>query len=498
MDDDTTTTGHTWLLMITVFPTIIIIATMMIARARTIPPKPPKTRRPNNQPPPVAEGAPIVGVLPAILTTSLQTVIRDQHSKLGSVFTLSSFGIKVTFLVGPKVSAHFFHGTESEISIADVYKITVPIFGKGVGYDIDNDTRNEQHRFFAGILRPAKLRSHVGLMVREVEEYFAKWGERGTVDLKQEIDSVLMRIASRCLLGTEVRDHMHGEVSSLLHDLIGGLHLVSMFFPHLPTPAHRRRDRARARLEEIFSGIARSRKSSDRAGDDMLQALMDSRYRDGRATTEAEVTGLLVALLFAGHHTSSTVTAWTAARLLRHADWLRAATEEQGRIMHVTIDYDALLRMDVLHRSVKEALRLHPVTPMILRRAREAFAVRTEEGDEYEIPEGRLLASPLVVNNMLPGVYRDPDAFDPDRFAAGREEDRAGGELAYTSFGAGKHACMGEGYAYLQIKVILSHLLRNFELELVSPFPETEDMISMRPKGEVMVRYNRRLLQQCT
>jgi sterol 14-demethylase len=329
-------------------------------------------------------------------------------------------------------------------------------------------------------------------------EYFAKWGERGTVDLKQEIDSVLMRIASRCLLGKEVRDHMHGEVSSLLHDLIGGLHLVSMFFPHLPTPAHRRRDRARARLEEIFSGIARSRKSSDRAGDDMLQALMDSRYRDGRATTEAEVTGLLVALLFAGHHTSSTVTAWTAARLLRHADWLRAATEEQGRIMHVAIDYDALLRMDVLHRSVKEALRLHPVTPMILRRARRAFAVRTEEGDEYEIPEGRMLASPLVVNNMLPGVYRDPDAFDPDRFAAGREEDRAGGELAYTSFGAGKHACMGEGYAYLQIKVILSHLLRNFELELVSPFPETEDMISMRPKGEVMVRYNRRLLQQCT
>jgi sterol 14alpha-demethylase len=42
-----------------------------------------------------------------------------------------TFGFKVTFLVGPKVS-NFFHGTESEISVADVYKITVPIFGKGV------------------------------------------------------------------------------------------------------------------------------------------------------------------------------------------------------------------------------------------------------------------------------------------------------------------------------------------------------------------------------
>nr|CAB3455453.1 unnamed protein product [Digitaria exilis] len=97
-----------------------------------------------------------------------------------------------------------------------------------------------------------------------------------------------------------------------------------------------------------------------------------------------------------------------------------------------------------------------------------------------------MLATPLVVINMLPGVYRDPEAFDPDRFAHGRAEDKAAGALAYTSFGAGKHACMGEGYAYLQIKVILSHLLTNFELHLVSPFPETDNMISMRPKGEVM------------
>ncbi|CAL5092174.1 unnamed protein product [Urochloa decumbens] len=488
--DTTTINGHMWL-VITIVPIIIVIATM-VARARTIPPK---RKRP--QPPPVAEGAPLVGLLPAILTKTLQTVICDQYLKLGSVFTLSSFGIKVTFLVGPKVSAHFFHGTESEISISDVYKITVPIFGKGVGYDVDNDTRNEQHRFFAETLRPAKLRSHVGLMVREVEEYFGKWGRCGTVDLKHEIDNVLL-IASRCLLGKEVRDHMHDEVSSLLHELVSGLHLTSMFFPYLPTPAHRRRDQARARFEEIFSKIARVRKSSGHIGDDMLQGLIDSKYKDGRATTEAEVTGLLVALLFAGHHTSSTVTTWTATRLLHHAEWLHAATEEQRQLLRKQgddIDYEVLLQMDVLHRSVKEALRLHLVTPMILRRARRAFTVQTEEGNEYEVPEGRMLASPLVVNNLLPSIYREPNAFDPDRFAAGRAEDKVGGELAYTTFGAGKHACMGEGYAYLQIKVILSHLLRNFELELVSPFPETENMISMRPKGEVLVRYKRRLLQ---
>jgi sterol 14alpha-demethylase len=74
-------------------------------------------------------------------------VIYEQYSKLGSVFTLKSLGFEVTFLVGPEVSSHFIHGTESEISVADVYQITVPIFGKA------EDTRNEQHRFFAEALR---------------------------------------------------------------------------------------------------------------------------------------------------------------------------------------------------------------------------------------------------------------------------------------------------------------------------------------------------------
>jgi sterol 14-demethylase len=121
------------------------------------------------------------------------------------VFTLSSLGVKVTFLVGPEVSAHFFHAAESEISIGDVYKVTIPIFGKGVGYDVDHDTRNEQHRFFADTLRPANLRSHACLMVREVEEYFAAmWGQSGTVDLKREVENVILLIASRCLLGKEV------------------------------------------------------------------------------------------------------------------------------------------------------------------------------------------------------------------------------------------------------------------------------------------------------
>ena len=45
------------------------------------------------------------------------------------------------------------------------------------------------------------------------------------------------------LPGREVRENMFTEVSTLLHDLDEGMMPISVVFPYLPIPAHRRRDR---------------------------------------------------------------------------------------------------------------------------------------------------------------------------------------------------------------------------------------------------------------
>lgn len=154
---------NAWLTIALVF--IITLAAKVVRSSVTLPAE--KTSKP--RPPPEAKGAPLVGIIPAVLRRGLQAVIREQHRALGSVFTLRSLGLAVTFLVGPECSDHFFHAPEWEIAIDGLYEVTVPIFGKEVGYDIDLDTRNEQHRFFAKMLRPAKLRGHVLPMVCEIE-----------------------------------------------------------------------------------------------------------------------------------------------------------------------------------------------------------------------------------------------------------------------------------------------------------------------------------------
>lgn len=76
-----------------------------------------------------------------------------------------------------------------------------------------------------------------------MQMFFAKWENEGEVDLKAELEQLIINTASRCLLGQEVRNNNLEKVSSLFHDLDNGMLPLSVMFPYLPIPAHNRRDR---------------------------------------------------------------------------------------------------------------------------------------------------------------------------------------------------------------------------------------------------------------
>jgi sterol 14-demethylase len=124
-------------------------------------------------PPPVVTGTSVIRLLHTLVTKGFRAMVQEQYTKFGSVFTVSFFGLKTTFLIGPEVSAHFYQGLESEISHGNLLDFTVPMFGKEVGYGVDIATRTEQNRFYVDALKPSKLRCHVGPMLQEVEVYMS-------------------------------------------------------------------------------------------------------------------------------------------------------------------------------------------------------------------------------------------------------------------------------------------------------------------------------------
>eukprot|EP00271_Cylindrocystis_brebissonii_P004440 TRINITY_DN1609_c0_g1_i1.p1 TRINITY_DN1609_c0_g1~~TRINITY_DN1609_c0_g1_i1.p1 ORF type:complete len:507 (-),score=87.18 TRINITY_DN1609_c0_g1_i1:559-2079(-) len=447
--------------------------------------------------PPVVPGVPIIGGFLHFLKGPTN-LITEFYPKFGAVFTVPVFHKRITFLIGPEVSSHFFKASEDNLSQEEVYGYSGRTFGPTVVFSVSYKIRVEQFRFFADSLKLMKMRTYVNLMVQEAEEALATWGDKGEIDLKEEMARIIILTASRCLLGREVREQMFDEVSHLFHKLDEGMIPISVVAPWLPIKVHRERDKARLALTAIFSNIIRKRRASGAKEDDMLQVFMDSTYRStGKQTTEADVAGLLIAALFAGQHTSSLTSAWIGAYFATNKDtYAPALLKEQAEVQQRhgdKLNYDIVSEMDVLHRFMKETLRLHPPLIMLLRYNHADFKVTSKEGREYTIPKGDIVATSTQFSNRLPYVYKEPNKFDPDRFAPGREEDKYM-PFSYTAFGGGRHGCMGETFAYMQIKTIWSLLLRRFDFELLVPFPEIDDKSSLvaGPKGKVMVRYTKR------
>ena len=81
------------------------------------------------------------------------------------------------------------------------------------------------------------------------------------------------------------------------------------------------------------------------------------------------------------------------------------------------------------------------------------------------VPKGDILFVSPTLNHRMPHVFANPDTYDPDRFDNERAEDKKT-QFSYVGFGAGRHECMGQQFAYMQVKTIWTILLRDFGASL--------------------------------
>lgn len=249
-----------------------------------------------------------------------------------------------------------------------------------------------------------------------------------------------------------------------------------------------RRDRARKRLVQLIARITEARRREGRTGEDFLQTLMEARYSGGRALTDDEITGMLLAAMFAGHHTSSVTTAWAIFELLRNRRFMERCVAEIDQVFGngTPVDTKSLRELVFTERVVKETLRLHPPLFMLVRVAQEDWRYK-----DYAIPKGTWVIVSPTVSHLMPEYFASPERFDPDRFAPPREEDKR--DWAFIPFGGGRHKCLGNAFAILQVKTILAILLGRYEFDLVGD-PIEEDFQSMviGPRGPCRVRYRGR------
>ena len=209
-----------------------------------------------------------------------------------------------------------------------------------------------------------------------------------------------------------------------------------------------------------------------------------------------QIVGLLLAALFAGQHTSSITSTWSLLNTLHHPDVYAKVMAENVKYFGSDVgdrsgfQFDALMKMDYLHNVVKEGLRQYPPLIMLMRKTHVDFTV----GDVV-VPKGHLVFTSPAVSMNLPTSSPDccfphPEKFDPDRYVRGEDK---GKPFAFNAFGGGRHGCLGEQFGYLQVKTIVSLVLRQFEIIPLSPLPKPNyAAMVVGPTQPTMIRYKRR------
>lgn len=250
---------------------------------------------------------------------------------------------------------------------------------------------------------------------------------------------------------------------------------VSDLFPFLrPLDLQGRRRYSARQIGKVFrvlDGIIDPRlgeaEASSSGGDkhgDFLGALLEL-MSTGKITRE-DVTTILFDVFTAGSDTIAITVEWAMAELLRNPDIMdKVRTEVKGALgSKETIEEPDVMKLPYLLAVVKEAMRLHPVAPILL--PHQAAEDGVEIGG-YAVPKGCTVIFNTWAIMRDPEAWERPDEFLPERFLEKAVKvDFRGKYFEFIPFGSGPRVCPGVPMAERVVPFILASLLHAFEWRL--------------------------------
>ncbi len=403
----------------------------------------------------------------------------------------------VVLVTGAEANEAFFRAPEDVLDQAAAYPFMTPIFGKGVVFDASPEERQQMLKNQA--LRGDMMRGHAQTIEAEIRRMVANWGDEGEIDLLDFFAELTIYTTSSCLIGRPFRDELDGSFAEIYHRLEHGTDAIAYVDPYADIETFRTRDQAREELVAKVQAIitARVAKAESLGGSipkddrDLLDVLIAVGY-------DAEmVTGIFISMMFAGHHTSSGTASWAMIELLRHPDVMADVVAELDQLYTdadgtgpVEVSFQALRSIPVLESALKETLRLHPPLIILMRLVQEDFELLG-----HTIPAGTVISASPKVSNRIEEDFPEAEEFDPSRYIDPRQEDLQN-RWTWIPFGAGKHRCVGNAFAMMQMKAIFSVILRDYEFEAGQPLDSYQDDCSkmvIQLEQPCRVRYRRRV-----
>ncbi|KAL6645985.1 hypothetical protein ACP70R_017593 [Stipagrostis hirtigluma subsp. patula] len=309
--------------------------------------------------------------------------------------------------------------------------------------------------------------------VRDLVSYFR--GRAGQeVDVGQTVYGGVLNLVSNVLFSVDVVD-VGAESAEGLRQIVEEIvELVARPNISDPFPCLRSLDlqglqrwtaaKHYMKLFQVFDGIIDRRLAEASSGDDKHNDFLDALLElmsTGKMARD-NVRAILADVFTAGSDTTAITVEWAMAELLRSRSIMaNVRTEIENSFGgKETIEETDLARLPYLQAVVKEAMRLHPVAPLLLPHQAVGDGVVISG---YTVPKG----STVIFNSWAimrdPTVWKRPDEFVPERFLHNRAAEVEGKEFGFIPFGTGRRLCPGLHMAEPIVLLILASLMHAFE-----------------------------------
>lgn len=439
---------------------------------------------------PGPDGHPLIGMARALRGDLLGTLMEG----------FDRYGDVVAFRVGPRrgprrlrpllVAVRHPDDVRRAMLATDVFVRETPshdvvreLFGETI-VTMQGERWRRQKRMLQPLFTRRHVAQYAGLLEAEAEEVAERWRELGVqeVDIMQEMEQHALRVLGLTIFAQ--KDLVDAVTATALERLVPRLgeqvaeRVVQALRPplYLPTPRNRRFRALRAELHQTIERVLaqRERDGGGSAGD-LLSRLRDVRDpQDGTALPRREVRDEALMFMLAGYTTTADVMISALHLLGSHPD-------VQERVAASACDPG--VGEDLVHATLREAMRLYPPSYALGRRA----TADTELGG-HRVPAGALVLVVPWATHRDPRFWPDPERFDPYRFVG--EHDRP--PFAYMPFGGGARACIGRHVATLESTTMIRAVLRRYRIESVDATLPLSQLMSMRPLGPVRVRLHPR------
>jgi cytochrome P450 len=305
----------------------------------------------------------------------------------------------------------------------------------------EGESHHRQRRLMQPAFHHAEIARYVATMRDVALPRISAWPDGGPLAFDREMRSITLTVLTRTLLASDVGADAIDEIERLLRVLLSELVArgIAANVPGLgwlPTRSNRRFGGANRRLGALLTGIIDGYRRAGADHGDLISILMSARDDDtGAGMTDKQLRDEATTLVIAGSETTGNTIAWACYLLAQHPQ-IQQRLQEEG-----------------------EALRLYSPVWILPRRA----LVDVELGGHLLRAGSRIFLSPYALNRD-PRLHRDPDRFEPDRWAT--DYSRSDMRATFFPFGQGIRNCIGEGFAWTEATLVLSAIAARWQLRL--------------------------------